>query len=231
MTDQLLLSYACEMLSRTNPYQKGVESFHYHCSQKDEISLLSLIDNHPDIRGHRMSSDKRLGKQKNIRTCFRAISNAMVTYMKSYPAASSCKSRMKEKFVLWLEAIRKEYQITDTDCSIPEALYPAEGEKDTVVMLLKSLQARGGITKKELQDVVYRITAALKPGGIFYTSFKYGNFEGIRGSRYFTDFTEESLTEFWSEFHALKITELWITQDVRPGREEERWINLLARRV
>ena len=152
MTDQLLLSYACEMLSRTNPYQKGVESFHYHCSQKDEISLLSLIDNHPDIRGHRMSSDKRLGKQKNIRTCFRAISNAMVTYMKSYPAASSCKSRMKEKFVLWLEAIRKEYQITDTDCSIPEALYPAEGEKDTVVMLLKSLQARGGITKKELQD-------------------------------------------------------------------------------
>ena len=123
MTDQLLLSYACEMLSRTNPYQKGVESFHYHCSQKDEISLLSLIDNHPDIRGHRMSSDKRLGKQKNIRTCFRAISNAMVTYMKSYPAASSCKSRMKEKFVLWLEAIRKEYQITDTDCSIPEALY------------------------------------------------------------------------------------------------------------
>ena len=87
------------------------------------------------------------------------------------------------------------------------------------------------LSKKELQDVVYRITAALKPGGIFYTSFKYGNFEGIRGSRYFTDFTEESLTEFWSEFHALKITELWITQDVRPGREEERWINLLAKRV
>ena len=87
------------------------------------------------------------------------------------------------------------------------------------------------IQATELQDVVYRITAALKPGGIFYTSFKYGNFEGIRGSRYFTDFTEESLTEFWSEFHALKITELWITQDVRPGREEERWINLLAKRV
>ena len=87
------------------------------------------------------------------------------------------------------------------------------------------------LSKKELQDVVYRITAALKPGGIFYTSFKYGNFEGIRSGRYFTDFTEESLTEFWSEFPALKITELWITQDVRPGREEERWINLLARRV
>ncbi len=87
------------------------------------------------------------------------------------------------------------------------------------------------LPKKELLDVVHRIAAALKPGGILYTSFKYGNFEGIRSGRYFTDFTEESLTEFWSESPALKITELWITQDVRPGREEERWINLLARRA
>ena len=87
------------------------------------------------------------------------------------------------------------------------------------------------LPKRELQDVMHRIAAALKPGGILYTSFKYGNFEGIRGGRYFTNFTEESLTEFWAEFPALKIKELWITQDVRPGREEERWINLLARRV
>ena len=87
------------------------------------------------------------------------------------------------------------------------------------------------LPKRELQDVMHRIAAALKPGGILYTSFKYGNFEGIRGGRYFTNFTEESLTEFWAEFPALKIKELWITQDVRPGREEERWSNLLARRV
>lgn len=71
----------------------------------------------------------------------------------------------------------------------------------------------------------------LEPVWILYTSFKYGNVEGIRGGGYFTDFTEENLTEFWAEFPALKITELWIKRDVRPGREEERWINLLARRV
>lgn len=78
---------------------------------------------------------------------------------------------------------------------------------------------------------------AYLPAGAHILDFGCGSgrdakaFEGIRSGRYFTDFTEESLTEFWSEFPALKITELWITQDVRPGREEERWINLLARRV
>ena len=87
------------------------------------------------------------------------------------------------------------------------------------------------LPRKELQEVLQKIADALKPGGIFYSSFKYGTFAGIRDGRYFTDFTEENLTEFWTEFPALNITELWITQDVRPGREEERWINLLARRI
>ncbi|MDO5131940.1 MAG: class I SAM-dependent methyltransferase [Eubacteriales bacterium] len=84
------------------------------------------------------------------------------------------------------------------------------------------------LPEQELRNVLHKITAALKPGGILYTSFKYGNFAGIRNGRYFTDFTEETLREFWKEFPSLKITELWITPDVRPGRENERWINLLA---
>lgn len=30
---------------------------------------------------------------------------------------------------------------------------------------------------------------------------------------------------------SLQIFDSWITHDVRPGREEERWINLLARKA
>ena len=71
----------------------------------------------------------------------------------------------------------------------------------------------------------------MKPEGVLYTSFKYGTFEGTRNGRYFIDFTEETLSEFWTCVPSLQIVETWITQDVRPGREEERWINLLARRV
>ena len=87
------------------------------------------------------------------------------------------------------------------------------------------------LPKDELIDVLQRITHALKPEGVLYTSFKYGTFEGTRNGRYFTDFTEETLGRFWICVPSLQIVETWITQDVRPGREEERWINLLARRV
>ena len=84
------------------------------------------------------------------------------------------------------------------------------------------------LPKEELKDVLGRIAIALKEGGILYTSFKYGTFEGLRSGRYFTDFTEESLRDFWKEVPALELLETWITHDVRPGREDERWINLLA---
>lgn len=75
-----------------------------------------------------------------------------------------------------------------------------------------------------------KIAAALKKEDVLYCSFKYGTFEGMRSGRYFTDFTEETLAEFWKDISGLAIFDTWITADVRPGREEERWINILARR-
>ena len=87
------------------------------------------------------------------------------------------------------------------------------------------------LSKIEISDVLKRISNALKPGGILYTSFKYGTFEGMRNNRYFTDFTETTLSKLWIGIDSLQIIDIWTTQDVRPGREEERWINLLARRV
>ena len=87
------------------------------------------------------------------------------------------------------------------------------------------------LPKTDLADVLRRIEEALKPQGILYASFKYGDYAGLRNGRYFTDFTEGSLKAFWSQATSMQVFDLWITQDVRPGREEEQWINLLARRV
>lgn len=87
------------------------------------------------------------------------------------------------------------------------------------------------LPRGELVSVLQKISDALKLGGVMYTSFKYGNFEGIRGERYFTDFTEESLAGLMAEVPSFQIVDTWITNDVRPGREEERWINILARRI
>ena len=52
------------------------------------------------------------------------------------------------------------------------------------------------LPKKELKSVFEKMLKALKKGGIIYTSFKDGTFEGERNGRYFTDFTEESFEKF-----------------------------------
>ena len=56
------------------------------------------------------------------------------------------------------------------------------------------------LNKTELKLVIGNIRDALLPSGIFYTSFKYGNFEGERNGRYFTDLTESSFAELIRSF-------------------------------
>jgi len=72
---------------------------------------------------------------------------------------------------------------------------------------------------------------ALKDDGIIYTSFKYGDFEGERNGRFFTDFTLDIFKNFIKDVDNLMIKEYWITTDVRPGREEEKWLNLLLQKM
>ena len=87
------------------------------------------------------------------------------------------------------------------------------------------------LPREELRGTLQKIETALKPGGVLYTSFKYGTFEGIRDGRYFTDFTEETLCAFWKEATSMQIAESWITEDVRSDRKGKQWINLISRRV
>lgn len=82
----------------------------------------------------------------------------------------------------------------------------------------------------ELAEVMRKMVIALKEKGIIYTSFKYGTFAGERDGRFFTDMTEETFAEFLSKIKGLDVEEQWITSDVRPGRGEEKWLNLILRK-
>ena len=86
------------------------------------------------------------------------------------------------------------------------------------------------LPKIELLPVICKMCMALKDSGVIYTSFKYSDFEGVRNGRYFTDFTEDSFKEFIAEIPELTIEEYWITGDVRPGRGDEKWLNLILRK-
>ena len=87
------------------------------------------------------------------------------------------------------------------------------------------------LSKKELLPVIRKMCDALKDNGVIYTSFKYGDFEGERNGRYFTDFTEDTFDKFIKVIPELTIEEAWITSDVRPGRGEEKWLNLILRKI
>lgn len=86
------------------------------------------------------------------------------------------------------------------------------------------------LPKKQLREVLENMYAALKSEGWIYTSFKYGEFEVERNGRYFTDFTTDTFKDFIHDMHGFKIEEHWITGDVRPGRGEEKWLNLLLQK-
>ena len=120
--------------------------------------------------------------------------------------------------------------------------YGCGSGRDTKYMLFQDLdekEAYDGIwacssilhvPANELRDIIKKMANALRAHGIIYTSFKYGTFEGERNGRYFTDMTEETFAKLIQDMDELEIEEQWITSDVRPGRGEEKWLNLILRK-
>lgn len=87
------------------------------------------------------------------------------------------------------------------------------------------------VKKVELPDIIRKMSLATKENGIIYVSFKYGDYEGERNGRYFTDMTETSMKEMLAAFPELKVEKQWITVDVRAGRGDERWLNMILRKL
>ena len=83
---------------------------------------------------------------------------------------------------------------------------------------------------EELYEIIRKMCDATKVNGIIYVSFKYGDFEGERNGRYFTDMTETSMVKLLENIPELKVEKQWITGDVRPGRGDERWLNMILRK-
>ncbi|MGR5457955.1 class I SAM-dependent methyltransferase [Vibrio sp. PNB22_1_1] len=80
------------------------------------------------------------------------------------------------------------------------------------------------VPREELPRTFSRLDKLLKPNGVFYCSFKYGNSEQIRNGRFFADMDEQTLADTLCETK-LNIVETWISSDARPGREAEQWLN------
>lgn len=85
------------------------------------------------------------------------------------------------------------------------------------------------VPAQELPLVMQNLENALKPGGIWYVSFKYGDSEREKDGRRFTDMNETNLKALLEASPEIEIESLWTTQDKRPERDEI-WLNALLRK-
>ncbi len=81
----------------------------------------------------------------------------------------------------------------------------------------------------DLPGILRLFHRALKTDGILYASFKYGTNDRVVGGRRFTDMDEDRLAQVLDQTSPFTATDIWVTHDVRPGRDGERWLNVLLR--
>ena len=86
------------------------------------------------------------------------------------------------------------------------------------------------VSLQDLPLTFSHLSSYLKAEGLFYCSFKLGDGEEKRGGRHFTNLDEQGLEQVL-ETTDLNIARTWITQDLRPGRENEHWLNAILKKA
>ena len=84
--------------------------------------------------------------------------------------------------------------------------------------------------RTRLKEVIGKLVSALKPNGVLYMSFKYGNGDRQKDGRQFTDLDEAQANDLLEQFDNVQQIQQWITVDKRPDRQEK-WLNLLLRKL
>lgn len=135
------------------------------------------------------------------------------------------------------------YQVTAADGSSEVCRFASEytgiNVKHMLFHELEEVEAYDGVwacasvlhvRRAEIADIFRKMCRAVKSNGVLYASFKYGEFEGERNGRYFTDMTEETMLEILKDIPEMTVEKHWITGDVRAGRGDERWLNIILRK-
>ena len=95
------------------------------------------------------------------------------------------------------------------------------------------------VRKTEIRDIMAKVERALKPDGVLYASFKYGEEEKNIDGRHFS-FYEKNIDgrhfSFYNEtdldwISDLGLIEYWISEDVRLNKQGEKWLNTLWRKI
>ncbi len=120
-------------------------------------------------------------------------------------------------------ALASKYTGIDVRC-MDFASIDYENKYDGIWACASLLHVEG----KHLPDMIKRLCKALRPNGVIYMSYKYGDFEGERDGRFFLDMTEERFHTMLDKVDSCHIIEEWKSTDVRRGKDVE-WYNVIVR--
>lgn len=87
------------------------------------------------------------------------------------------------------------------------------------------------VPPNELPGILHKVLKSLRSNGILYMSFKYGILSEERSGRFFTDMNENKLMSLLEPFDGITILEMKTTSDVRPNRENEKWLNAVIKKI
>jgi SAM-dependent methyltransferase len=86
------------------------------------------------------------------------------------------------------------------------------------------------VPSDEIDSIFTKIIKSLKINGILFMSFHYGDFEGKRDGRYFTDYRTKTLKELVMRYDDMELIEIQKCEDLRPGNDDV-WIYAIARKI
>lgn len=87
------------------------------------------------------------------------------------------------------------------------------------------------VDEDSTEDVLSNLGKALKTDGCLYASYKYGNGTLIKGDRLFNNYDESTFEGVVDNVIELEIETYWITKDLRPDRIDEKWLNVILKKI
>ncbi len=86
------------------------------------------------------------------------------------------------------------------------------------------------VEKEKMQRILGLVARSMKANGILYVSYKYGSGYHTENGRFYSDYTEADIPALFPDSGPLSCINWWITQDERPERSQEKWLNILCKK-
>lgn len=86
------------------------------------------------------------------------------------------------------------------------------------------------VPSDKIDDIFTKVMKSMKVNGVLFMSFRYGDFEGERAGRYYTDYRTKALKELIARQEEMELIDIQKCEDSRTESTVV-WIHALVRRI